>query len=359
MSHWEPLVDLTWNDTEHDPWETFYNSRKLFEEASNQWRNLVAADESVYGSSMLKQTAIRQERSAMIVRCRAWADQALAIYEDLHVSPVNVAGDGKCGASSLHIAITGQQEEVSEGNKNGVRRTVHAKPVELCAPESAALKVYSAVYSILEDNESRLRNTVGCDAALKSVASDQNEGLPSPAVVDLTHPITIAQRSEADEIAEIIADPPGDESRNQRESVAAEQHFDSASPAGMDVAHAFDRDEHSDVHKGGGMGADTPGGVGLAAVVQQEATHINSQLAATTPTAVPSDQRVFSPTALAESVMAAAQAVAEHPSVTVSQASQTQPCRTQDNARLIPDAKLSDMHSLMLRQRKKHLCQIQ
>ena len=123
MSHWEPLVVLTWNDTDYDPWEKFYNSRKLFEEASDQWKNLMRADESVYGSSTLKQTAVRQERSAMIVRCRAWADQALAIYEDLRVCPVSVAGDGKCGASSIHVAIT-CQHEVSNENQGSVHRIV-------------------------------------------------------------------------------------------------------------------------------------------------------------------------------------------------------------------------------------------
>ena len=80
MTHWEPLIVFTWDGTVCGLSEMAYNSRKLFEENADQWNTIVEADPSVHESLQLKRVAVVLERQALEQRCRAWADQALAIY---------------------------------------------------------------------------------------------------------------------------------------------------------------------------------------------------------------------------------------------------------------------------------------
>ena len=139
MSHWEPLVVPAWDDEVCGLWDQCYNARKKFEEVQTQWQELLKAENSVYGSAALKQFAERLERQSMEQRCRKWADQALAIYEDSGFCPSCVDGDSACGASALHVATTLTIVVLPE-DKAFVVRKVTEKAAELCAPESTAFE---------------------------------------------------------------------------------------------------------------------------------------------------------------------------------------------------------------------------
>ena len=71
MTHWEPLIVLTWDETVCGLWEMAYKSRKLYKENADQWKNIVEADPSVHGSLQLKRVAVVLERQALEKRCRA------------------------------------------------------------------------------------------------------------------------------------------------------------------------------------------------------------------------------------------------------------------------------------------------
>ena len=130
-----------------------YNSRKLVEENADQWKKIVEADPSVHGSLQLKRVAVVLGRQALEKRCRAWADQALAIYEELGKCPTSVDGDGACGAFSLHV-VTTLKTSVSEEDKAAVRIKIIQKARELCAPESLTFPTYTNSYLLLEGFDS-------------------------------------------------------------------------------------------------------------------------------------------------------------------------------------------------------------
>ena len=92
---------------------------------------MVEADPSVQGSLQLKRVAVVLKRQAFEKHFRAWADQALSIYEELGKCPTSVDGDGACGASSLHV-VTTLKTSVSEEDEAAVRRKIVQK-LESCA----------------------------------------------------------------------------------------------------------------------------------------------------------------------------------------------------------------------------------
>ena len=71
MTHWEPLIALTWDETVCGLSEMAYNSRELFEENADQLKKIVETDPSVYGSLQLTRVVVVPERQALETRCRA------------------------------------------------------------------------------------------------------------------------------------------------------------------------------------------------------------------------------------------------------------------------------------------------